>query len=42
MVVVVGWTESQDKLAKGTLFWMGESLVVECVAVTFLKVAIQF
>ena len=35
VLVVVCWTESQDKLAKGTLFWVylsvGKSLVVECV-----------
>ena len=39
------WTDSQDKLAKGTLFWVllsvGKSLVVECVAVAFLKVVIE-
>ena len=46
VLVVVCWTESQDKLAKGTLFWVylsvGKSLVVECVAVAFLKVVIHF
>ena len=45
-VLVVCWTDSQDKLAKETLFWVylsvGKSLVVECVAVAFLKVAIKF
>ena len=44
--VFVCWTDSQDKLAKGTLFWVllsvGKSLVVECVAVAFLKVVITF
>ena len=45
MLVVVCWTDSQDKLAKETLFWVylsvGKSLVVECVAVTFLKMVIE-
>ena len=45
VLVVVCWTDSQDKLAKGTLFWVllsvGKSLVVECVAVTFLKMVIE-